>query len=274
MDDLQRHQRAQNQAGQRATGARPSLHDPSHQNRPLVGSNNVDNFRPSLPSNASPSTPRSLGEMGGYNNYYQDPTAFSTGSMQAPPPSYGSEYGHDTRQQAQGFGGYNTSNMMYNVPHSGGPNPVYDTQQYAQRQAAAMQILSPDVASTYFTTEPGSGASSNIQQAGPANVYQHSPQVGYDGSASTTSMMQPGAGSVDLTMGPGTTTGEEREMEHKWLNYQQQLGAIFQDIAAGSLQGASETLLNISVWLLSQVVDLGESPACAFKHHPNAANSC
>lgn len=47
-------------------------------------------------------------------------------------------------------------------------------------------------------------------------------------------------------------------LEEKWVNYQRQLGTIFQDIASGSLEAASETLLGISAWLLTQVKDLGD----------------
>lgn len=46
-------------------------------------------------------------------------------------------------------------------------------------------------------------------------------------------------------------------LEEKWINYQRQLGSVFQDILSGSLESASETLISISGWLLSQVVDLG-----------------
>ncbi|KAH7303613.1 hypothetical protein B0I35DRAFT_498091 [Stachybotrys elegans] len=49
----------------------------------------------------------------------------------------------------------------------------------------------------------------------------------------------------------------------KWLNYQRQLerqlGAVFEDISRGSLENASDTLLEISNQLLSQVDDLGLS---------------
>lgn len=46
-------------------------------------------------------------------------------------------------------------------------------------------------------------------------------------------------------------------LEEKWVNYQRQLGTIFQEIMNGSLESASETLLSVTSWLLSQVADLG-----------------
>jgi hypothetical protein len=49
----------------------------------------------------------------------------------------------------------------------------------------------------------------------------------------------------------------EGALEEKWVSYQRQLGSIFQDIFNGSLESASETLLSVTSWLLSQVADLG-----------------
>ncbi|KAG7429438.1 hypothetical protein Forpi1262_v009493 [Fusarium oxysporum f. sp. raphani] len=43
----------------------------------------------------------------------------------------------------------------------------------------------------------------------------------------------------------------------KWVSYQRQLGSIFLEIVNGSLESASETLLTVTSWLLSQVADLG-----------------
>ncbi|EXM13041.1 hypothetical protein FoTM2_017193 [Fusarium oxysporum f. sp. vasinfectum] len=49
----------------------------------------------------------------------------------------------------------------------------------------------------------------------------------------------------------------EGALEEKWVRYQRQLGSMFQDIVNGSLESASETLLSVTSWLLSQVADLG-----------------
>ena len=48
-------------------------------------------------------------------------------------------------------------------------------------------------------------------------------------------------------------------LAEKWLNYQRQLGTVFQDVKGGSLESAAETLLSLSNWLLTQVADLGTS---------------
>lgn len=49
------------------------------------------------------------------------------------------------------------------------------------------------------------------------------------------------------------------EMSEAYARYQTALGEVFTNIRNGVLQAASESLLNISEWLLSKVVELGES---------------
>ncbi|CAM1508449.1 Fc.00g052970.m01.CDS01 [Cosmosporella sp. VM-42] len=176
--------------------------------------------------------------------------------------AYGSEYGQDSRQQTQSFGGYNTAaTMMYNVPQPSAQTPVYDAQQFGSRQPAAMQMMTPDVTTQYFGSEAGSAGASSLQQpapgsGAPANVYQQNNPMSYGGNMSNVSAMPQPSASADVSM------AEEHDyadgaLEEKWVNYQRQLGTIFQEIDNGSLESASETLLSVSSWLLSQVADLG-----------------
>ncbi|KPM38353.1 hypothetical protein AK830_g8210 [Neonectria ditissima] len=176
--------------------------------------------------------------------------------------AYGSEYGPDSRQPAQGFGGYGTAAaMMYNVAQPSTQTSVYDAQQFASRQPAAMQMMTPDVASTYFGSEAGSTGGPSLQQpaqgsGGSANVYQQNNTMSYAANMSTVGAMQQTPASADASM------TEEHDyadgaLEEKWVNYQRQLGTIFQEIVNGSLESASETLLSVSGWLLTQVADLG-----------------
>ncbi|RMI99059.1 hypothetical protein CDV36_016083 [Fusarium kuroshium] len=178
--------------------------------------------------------------------------------------AYGSEYGQDSRQQPPSFGGCNTAaTMMYNVAQPGAQIPVYDAQQFGSRQPAAMQIMTPDVASTCFRSETGSTGGSGLQQSaqgssGSTSTYQQKNVMNYASNMSRMGAMLQGTASADVSM------AEDHEypdgaLEEKWVNYQRQLGAIFQEIMDGSLEGASETLLSVTVWLLSQVSDLGLS---------------
>lgn len=204
-----------------------------------------------------------MGATGSYSNYYQEPTAsFSTANMPATAMAYGSEYGPDSRQQTQSFGGYNAAaTMMYNVPQPSAQTPVYDAQQFGSRQPAAMQMMTPDVTSTYFGSETGSAGPASMQQSAqapsaPGNVYQQNPSMSYAGNMPSVNPIQQTPASADVSM------AEEHDyadgaLEEKWVNYQRQLGTIFQDVDSGSLESAAETLLSVSSWLLSQVADLG-----------------
>lgn len=181
--------------------------------------------------------------------------------------AYGSEYGTDSRQQTQSFGGYNTAaaTMMYNVPQPSAQTPVYDAQQFGSRQPTAMQMMTPDVASTYFGSDTASAGNPGLQQtaqasSGTANVYQQqSNPMGYaTGSMSSVGAMQQPQASADVSMAEDHDYAADGALEEKWVNYQRQLGTIYQDVVNGSLENASETLLSVSSWLLAQVADLGK----------------
>jgi hypothetical protein len=244
-----------------------------------------------LSSTSSPQTPRGVGTSASYS-YYQEPAnSFSSSTNIS---AYGSEFGQEGRQQQsqQGFAGYNPNGMLFNVAQPNTQASVYDTtQQFGARQSAALSMMTPDVTSTYFggadpsntsaspsLHQPAHGASSSS-----ANVYQqqrqqHTQHPQQPSSAlSYSSSMQPGVGV------PGQEAAEsadhsvheepdysETALEEKWISYQRQLGTVFQNITNGALESASETLLTISDWLLSQVVDLGtyETLISARHDHP------
>ncbi|KAK3190556.1 hypothetical protein K4F52_003246 [Lecanicillium sp. MT-2017a] len=54
-----------------------------------------------------------------------------------------------------------------------------------------------------------------------------------------------------------TAERKAAELEEKWHDYQRQLGSVFEEITGGDLEKAADLLLAVSVWLLSQVTDLG-----------------
>ncbi|KAF7543511.1 hypothetical protein G7046_g9984 [Stylonectria norvegica] len=263
MDDPNRRRRQNEPPVHQTSNPRYAIQDPSQQRRSLAGSSNGnERYRPA-PLNTSPPAARGMGGSAGYSSYYQEPGAnFSSANMPAAAMAYGSEYGPDSRQQTQSFGGYNTAaTMMYNVPQPSAQTPVYDAQQFASRQPAAMQMMTPDVASTYFGSEAGSAGGPSLQQptqgsSASASVYQQNPPMSYAANISNVNTMQQNPASAEVAM------VEEHEyadgaLEEKWVNYQRQLGTIFQEIEGGSLDSASETLLSVSGWLLTQVADLG-----------------
>ncbi|KAF5227938.1 hypothetical protein FANTH_14643, partial [Fusarium anthophilum] len=137
----------------------------------------------------------------------------------------------------------------------------YDDQ-FSSRQLAAMQMMPPDVDSSYFGSEAGASAGPSLQQpaqgsSGSANVYQQSNAMNYaSNSMSSVSAMPQAKNTADLSMKDDHEYAEGA-LEEKWASYQRQLGSIFQEIVNGSLESASETLLSVTSWLLSQVADLG-----------------
>ncbi|EMR72880.1 hypothetical protein UCREL1_63 [Eutypa lata UCREL1] len=207
-----------------------------------------------------------MGSTAAYSGYYQEPaTAFSAAMSQNTMP-YQSEYGQDSRQ-TQSFSTYNPS-MMYNVPQAGTPSTVYDTsQQFPSRQAAGLQMMPADVAAPYFPSEPtnAAAAASSLQQQGgsssASSVYQQSP-------ADQRAMLQtypsgmPSMGGMAQTSAPDQVMEEQdysasAEMGEAYEQYQSTLKEIFTNVKIGALQPASESLVNVSDWLLTKVADLG-----------------
>ncbi|KAG5973558.1 hypothetical protein E4U55_000416 [Claviceps digitariae] len=242
---------------------------PATQEGSFAGSDTY-RYRPPLlhPRN---STPRSMGASGNYSNYYQE----SSSDCPAPaiPSSllaYGTEYASDTRGQAQELGSYGHGMMMYNVPHAAAQQPVYDTQQFTARQHAAMQMMPSEVASTYFTSEAAGNTATPLRASGhhgssnSPHIYhqnqQQNPGMSY--SSTMSGVNEPHQPQQSSSLNPGATEtrdlmSNEEAAAGKWASFRQNLVTIFQDVSVGQLEKASETLLEISIWLLSNVEELG-----------------
>lgn len=210
-----------------------------------------------------------MGASGSYSAYhYPESVAGSfanpmaaTGAMQYQ-PGYG--HGQDSRQQ-QSFGGYSALPMGYDNL-AGTTGSVYEAQPHFQRQpAAAAPMLPTDVSASYFTNDPSNtSGSSNLPHA-PANAssasgYQASSEMpNYSAGVSSVSGVSQAPPSAEVSM-------EEQDypssgaLEEKWIEYQTALRGVFQNIRAKALDSASQSLLDLSNWLLSQIADLGESP--------------
>lgn len=143
---------------------------------------------------------------------------------------------------------------MYNVAQpNAAQGQVYDNQAFASRQPpGGLQIMTPEVASTYFGTEtPNSSSHGSVQQP---NVYQQTSGLGFPSSMPAMTPMQQAPASADVSM---NEEAEYDESVERWVNYKRQIGSVFQDISNGALQSAADTLSTLSTWLLGQVVDLG-----------------
>ncbi|KAL2195044.1 hypothetical protein P885DRAFT_70633 [Corynascus similis CBS 632.67] len=248
----------------------PSLHEQSQQQRrPFPGAQG-ERFRPAPISTSPSGAARGIGSSTGYSGYYQDAsgTNFPTTAMPQGAMSYhhsNAEYGQPDSRQTQSFGGTYPPAMMYHVQQTGGPQStaVYDaSQQFSSRQAAGLPMMATDVTGPYFSNEPTTAtATSSLQgQSGSSSapqVYQQSGIHGY----STGGMSAIGGMAAQTT--PATDVRMEEEypagagLDDAYLSYQTALKEIFQNIRNGVLATASESLLNISDWLLSHVVELG-----------------
>ncbi|KAI0021943.1 hypothetical protein F4780DRAFT_257926 [Xylariomycetidae sp. FL0641] len=261
MDDHARRRRQNEAPIGASSNPRYAVHDPNA--RRSYGAAASDRYRPA-PLNTSPPGTSRMGATAAYSGYYQEPAAaFSTALPQSTMPY---QSGYDQDRQTQNFSTYNTP-MMYQVPQTGAQNAVYDTsQQFPSRQPAALQMMPADVAAPYFPSEPTNPAAASGLQPQPGSssasaVYQQSPQdqramlQNYSsGMASMSGMAQPNA--------PEQVAEEQEysasaEMGEAYEQYQTALKEIFTSIQRGGLQTASESLLNVSEWLLSKVLELG-----------------
>lgn len=182
------------------------------------------------------------------------------------------DYGQPDSRQPQSFGGTYTPAMMYNVQQTGGPQSaaVYDaSQQFSSRQAAGLPMMTTDVTAPYFSSEPTNAAAPSSLQAQTASsstpqVYQQSGLHGY----STGSMAAIGGMTTQTTPAADVRMEEEYPapggLDEAYASYQSALKEIFQNIRNGVLAAASDSLLNVSDWLLSHVVELGTIPKTGF----------
>lgn len=178
-------------------------------------------------------------------SYIQDPSRSHTMQQQAPQQQY-SAYGQNV--------------MMQPAP----PSNVYDAvPHYQQRQSAAIEVLSdrfgdpsylPSTAQggmappQYMTSQSEQVAfQQQLQRSRPVPV-QRDPQ--HSGAVPINEQQY-----VEDTQ-PTTSTADTLEDEKR--QYQQQLRMTFEAIRAGKVNEASEKLMQISNWLLSSVVALGE----------------
>ncbi|KAI1377319.1 hypothetical protein F4677DRAFT_52756 [Hypoxylon crocopeplum] len=263
MDDHGRRRRPNEPPTNPPSNSRYPVHDLNAQGR-SYGASGSDRYRPA-PVNTSPTATRGIGATATYSGYYPEPAATFPTAMQQNTMPYQSEYGQDTRQP-QSFSTYNTP-MMYNVPQASAQSAVYDTtQQFPSRQPAALQMMQTDVAAPYFPSEPTNAAAATSLQshAGPSSastVYQQAP-------AGQRTMLQGYSSALAPMSGMAQTSAPEQAMEEQdypqttemgeaYEQYQTALREVFTNIRSGVLEAASESLLNISEWLLSKVVELG-----------------
>lgn len=225
----------------------------------------TDRYRPAS-LNSSPPAGRGITSTAAYSGYYQEGSAAFATNLPPGGMPYQNEYAHDARQ-SQNFGAYNPS-MMYNVPQTSAQGAVYDANQSFQpRQPAGIGMMGAEVASSYFPGEStgSTGAPPNMQaqdsSGSNASLYQQSPgdqraiiQSYQTGMPSMGGLAQ--GTTADQAMDDQDYSGSA-EMGEAYEQYQTALREIFTNVQRGSLKTASESLLNVSDWLLTKVIELG-----------------
>lgn len=227
-------------------------------------SSGVDRFRtPSLVSRepaagASPSERNAT-----YTGYYVESPQFSMPALQPNPIAYQSDFTQD--QQRQPYSPYGPG-VMYSVAQQSAANTSYDALQYQPTPrtstATAIEVASsgfPDVPSFYSPAEPTTGGPVAHQ---PAPAY---PPITYGQPTSMDrSMQQPYNPMHELAPSTQAPLVEQQEYEqpsnyeNEFNEYQTELKRTFEAVRNGQLKEASNTLLRISNWLLTHVVELGD----------------
>ncbi|KAJ5033489.1 uncharacterized protein L3040_008604 [Drepanopeziza brunnea f. sp. 'multigermtubi'] len=259
MDDNSRRRRQNEPPYQ---GSDPRFNADHSQGRGFAPSSSSERFRPA-PLNTSPSAARGAGGAA-YSGYYQEPASSFPTALPSNTLQYQPSYPQDQRQHQQNFAGFATDIMFAQTPQ----NNVYDsTSQFQARQPAGMQILS-DVATPYFAGESSSAPAPPPLQHHPSSnssaVYQQHQQS----PADRTAPLIPSGYSNNIGLGGMAQNASEimeeddfqaqgPGMEAAYTAYQTALKEIFQNIINGDLVGASQSLLDVSEWLLGHVGDLG-----------------
>ncbi|KAI9741925.1 MAG: hypothetical protein M1834_000314 [Cirrosporium novae-zelandiae] len=260
----------------------PSLRHP--------GSSASDRFRPtsivsSQTPTLNPATGERAGNPSGYSGYgayggYGEQSQYTPQSMQYQP-----ELQQDTQrqqQQQQQFSPYGPG-MMYNVAQqTQQQSPYQPAQQYQPRQSAAIEVLSTQFGvPQYFPSGESSAAGvAAVPQQYPTSQFQPTsfPQQGTLGRSSLPQSYA--TGMAEYSQMSGSEVLEQQEYGQEGTNYdnaynqfQDALRQTFDSIKASRLSEASQSLLQISEWLLSNALNLGKVSTFSFHVSDMEANA-
>ncbi|KAK8016070.1 hypothetical protein PG993_014259 [Apiospora rasikravindrae] len=199
-----------------------------------------------------------------YSGYYQQSAAAFSPAM--PPNTMSYQSGHEqVTPQAHNFRAY--PSPMYNVPQIRVQSTIYDTNQLLPlchptplRWPTGMapscflsELANTDTASALPAQEVSSGAA-EVDQSGPAG--ESAALEGQSRVASTSGMSQTHEAPEEQDSSSSIDMGDAYEQ------YQTTIKQICTNIRNGVLASASESLLAVADWLLSNVTELG-SPGLA-----------
>jgi hypothetical protein len=211
---------------------------------------------------------------GYHDQQYAQPSLHSSSPMQGVEMQYSPAYGQDaSRQQTLGqppphqtYGQFAQSSILSSVTQ---PSMYEPMPQYQQRQSAAIEVMSTQLGAlpSYMQQNEPAG----LQIATGSSHYESSqPESGQYSSTAIQRGPLPStyaSGSVDYPLVEQHATqshqqqqpsaAEQAALEEGMRQYQQQLRSTFDSILAARVTEASERLLQISRWLVTNVGPLG-----------------
>lgn len=220
--------------------------------------------------------------MSGYSGYGYQEQQYGTPSMQGSSPMQGVEmqyppaYVQDvSRQQALGqpqphqpYGQFPQGSMLSSTPQP----TMYETMpQYQQRQSAAIEVMSSQLGAMPQYMQQGEQPGLQMPQAASNYGSSQPEQTQYPVAAvhRGTLPSQYSQEAVDYGMietqqsqqppqPPPPSAAEQEALQQEVREYEQHLRTTFEDIMAGRMTEASEKILQISRWLVGNVVNLGK----------------
>ncbi|KAL1953112.1 hypothetical protein VTO42DRAFT_3592 [Malbranchea cinnamomea] len=204
---------------------------------------------------------QSGGTLQGGNVQYQPDFAAPASSRQH--PSQATQQHHEQQGQQHHRVPYDAS-MVYNLAPQAQPQAPYDgNSSYPPRHSPAIQVLATQFGvPQYFGADEPAGAgvsgqylTSQVQTA----PYSQPPSAVRSTTASAYSEAMPGLTHTVTSepLQPQEIQRETSNVDDGYQRYQQTLRQTFEYTRAGQLIEASNSLLEISEWLLGNVVQLG-----------------
>ena len=239
--------------------------------------------QPATPVRSDPTRPSMTRPyMSGYPGYGYQEQQYGPPSMQGSSPMQGVEmqyppaYVQDaSRQQAlaqpqphQPYGQFPQGSMLQSTPQP----TMYETMpQYQQRQSAAIDVMSSQLGAMPQYMQQAGQPSLQMPQTASSHGSSRADQTQYPIAAVQRGTLpsQYSQEAVDYGMveaqqsqepsqPPLPSAAEQEVLQQEVRQYEQHLRATFEDIMAGRMTEASEKILQISRWLVGNVMNLGK----------------
>ncbi|EEQ32575.1 hypothetical protein McanCB56680_003592 [Microsporum canis] len=225
--------------------------------------------RGTLGTGVTPQDGTALPPYGGFD--YPESTPYNTSQLQSGslqyqqgfpnsrnPPQPGQQ--STSQEQQQRLQQYD-HNIVYNInPHDQTPSSYYQPRQSAAIEVLANQFGVPQ----YFPPdESTAGAGASAQYLSPQDqppTFPQLPPVSRPGVATSFAESMPGFNSTsgsEPQERQEATQQRSSDLDEAYNRYQQTLKQAFYDIRAGRLANASDSMLEMSEWLLGNAVELG-----------------